>query len=182
MRVDGSGWNAYDTNGDARVVFETITGLWEWEGTLLDVVADGSVAEWTDAERTVTNGQVTLPSPASRAHGGFKYISDVELLNVEAASGTIQGAIQKIPRVMIRFKKSRLPWIGPDRDNLTKMRQRENEPMGSPTALLTGDVKQTIPPSWNSNGRMLMRQRDPLPMTILAVVPDLQTEDRREEE
>ncbi len=178
-RVDGSAFSAYDTGGDARKVFTTISGLWEAEGEVLDVVADGSeVSFLTTTAQTVLNGDITLPTPASRAHLGFKYISDFELLNVEAASGTIQGALQKIPSVVIRFKKSILPLIGPDKNNLSEMRQRENEEMGSPTTLFTGDVRWTIPPSWNSNGRIFMRQVKPFPMTITAVIPQLQTEDR----
>ena len=179
LRVDGSAFSAYDTGGDARKVFTTISGLWEAEGEVLDVVADGSeVAFSTVADQTVLNGDITLPASASRAHLGFKYVSDFELLNIEAASGTIQGALQKISTVVIRFKKSILPLIGPDKDHLSEMKQREDEEMGSPTALLTDDVKWTIPPSWNSNGRIFMRQVKPFPMTITAVIPHIQIEDR----
>ena len=179
LRVDGSAFATYDTSGDARKVFSTISGLWEAEGELLDAVADGSVVAFsTTAAGTVTNGEITLPTPASRAHLGFSYIADVELLNIEVASGTIQGELSKIDSVMLRLKKSRLPLVGPDKDNLQKMKPREEEEMGVPAALLTEDRKVTIPPSWNSNGRMFFRQVDPLPLTIVAVVPNIELEDR----
>jgi hypothetical protein len=53
------------------------------------------------------------------------------------------------------------------------MKQREYELIGQPTQLLTGDKHITLKPAWKSNGRMLMRQPYPLPMTILAVIPDI---------
>ena len=178
LRVDGTAFSTYDTGGEVRATFTTIGGLWEFEGEIVDAVADGSVVAFaTTAAGTVTNGEVTLPSPASQAHIGRKFISDLELLNVEAARGTIQGARTKIPRVIVRFKKSRLPWVGPDKDNLVQMKQRENEKMGAPVALLTDDVPVVLPPRWNSNGRFFMRQRAPMPVTVLAVMPDLLVED-----
>jgi len=54
-----------------------------------------------------------------------------------------------------------------------QMKQRENEVYGQPTALLTGKKKVTLLADWNSNGRLCLRQADPLPMTILGVVPDV---------
>ena len=53
------------------------------------------------------------------------------------------------------------------------MKQREFDVMGAPTALLTGDKKIILKSDWNSNGRLFMRQQDPLPLTILAVVSDV---------
>ena len=53
------------------------------------------------------------------------------------------------------------------------MKQREFEPIGAPTALLTGDKEIRITSSWNKTGRMFLRQKDPLPMTILALIPDM---------
>jgi hypothetical protein len=38
-------------------------------------------------------------------------------------------------------------------------------------ALLTGDTDVTIPAEWNSNGRVAMRNVDPIPFTVLAVIP-----------
>jgi len=32
-------------------------------------------------------------------------------------------------------------------------------------------------PSWNSNGKILLRQKDPMPMNILSIAPDIQVGD-----
>ena len=182
-RVDGSAFSAYDTGGNVRATFTKISGLWEFEGQLADAVADGSVVEFaTTAAGTVTAGDITLPSPASRAHVGRAYISDLEPLNIESARGTIQGALSKFNTVVVRFKKSRLPLIGPSKDDLLPMKPRVDEEMGSPAALFTGDREVTLQPSWNSTGRFFMRMVDPLPWTVTAIVPRIALEDTDEED
>jgi len=68
--------------------------------------------------------------------------------------------------------------IGPDKDRLIEIKQRDaSTPMGAPTPLLTGDIDVTLKPAWNSNGRLLIRQQHPLPMTVLAVIPDIEVGD-----
>ena len=183
-RVDGLAFNAYDTGGNVRATFTNIDGLWEAEGQVLDGVADGSVVAWASvAAQTVTVGRVTLPAPASRAHVGFKYFTDIEPLNIESARGTIQGALSKFSEVVVRFKKSRLPWIGPDKNNLREFKPRlQEEEMGAPAALFTGDREVVLEASWSSTGRFFMRMRDPLPLTITAIVPNIALEDRDEED
>ena len=39
--------------------------------------------------------------------------------------------------------------------------------------LTTGDLSMAVRPTWNTNGRIYVKQPYPLPMTILAVVPDI---------
>ena len=56
------------------------------------------------------------------------------------------------------------------------MKQREFEDYGEPTELLTGDKEIGIMPEWNTNGRLFFRQRDPLPFTLLSVVPHFELE------
>ena len=167
--VDGSAFDAYVEGGCVRKAVASVGGLWHLEGADVAVLADGSVVN----DLTVSNGTVTLPRKASRVHVGLKYTSDVETLNIESPSGTIQGKLKRVVGVTVRFFKSRGLWHGPTFFNMTEMKQREFEDMGDPTNLLTGDKELTTPSEWNKNGRVCFRQRDPLPMTILAVVPEV---------
>jgi len=57
------------------------------------------------------------------------------------------------------------------------MKQREFERIGEPTRLLTGIKKIHLKPSWKSNGSVTLRQKDPLPFTVLSVVPDIEVGD-----
>jgi len=45
-------------------------------------------------------------------------------------------------------------------------KQRTSEPYGSPPELLSEQVEVLMSPSWNEDGQVLVRQDDPLPLTI----------------
>lgn len=170
---DGSAFKAYVRDGNIREAVTDITAIDHLEGEAVAVLADGNSV----TGHTVSAGKITLARKASRVHVGLKMVADVETLDVEAPDGTIQGKKKKLPSVVVRFEKSRGLLVGPDSTRLAEMKQRESETMGTPTALLTGDKKITLKPHWNSNGRLLLRQQNPLPMTILAVVPDIEIGD-----
>lgn len=165
--IDGTGFQAYVSGGTIRTTFSTVLGLSFLEGRAVKVLADGNVI----SNLTVTDGSITLPRSFSRVHVGLSNTADVELLNIEAPQGTIQGYMKKVAKVLVRFYRSRGMFIGPDKDHLVEMKQREFEAMGDPTDLLTGDKSIILENSWNTNGRVFMRQKEPLPMRILAVVP-----------
>ena len=179
------GLPAFKSGGNIRKTFTEVSGLEDFEGVCLGigglgVVANGSPQNQlcaTTSPNCVTDGKITLCNRASRLHVGWRYISDVETLDIETQSGTVQGKIKRIPSVTIRFKKSRLGLVGPDKFHLTTILQRDQEAMGQPTTLLTGDKQVKLEPQWNSHGRIFYRQLDPLPFTILAIIPDLNLED-----
>src|SRR5690606_11412900 len=101
--VDGSAFNDYVSGGKVRKTTMSISGLDHLEGRTLIALADGNVV----SNLTVEDGAVTLPFEASRVHIGLKYVADIETLNIEAPSGTIQGRMKKISDVTVRFEKSR---------------------------------------------------------------------------
>jgi hypothetical protein len=172
--VDGSAFKAYVSAGKVRKAVLTVAGANHLEGEAVVILADGNVV----TGKSVSAGAVTLDRKASRVHLGKKYISDLETLDIEAPEGTtIQGKQKKISSVTVRFEKSRGLLVGANTSQLVEMKQRESEAMGEPTVLLTGDKKITLKPKWNSNGRLFLRQNNPLPMTILAVIPDIEVGD-----
>jgi hypothetical protein len=76
--------------------------------------------------------------------------------------------------VLLRVKATRGLAVGSDAAQLTEIKERAEENYGAPTLLRTGDERVLIDPSWNSNGRVFVRQAWPLPATIVAVVPRLE--------
>ena len=174
--VDSSAYNAYFEGGEARLTTDTFTGLWHLEGQEVVALADGNFF----GDLTVAGGSVTLPTPsrASRAHIGLRFVSDVETLDLAVAgtAQTIQGDMKHIPSVFVMMERSRGLLIGPASDNLTELLQRQFERLGEPTRLLTGGEKIPIPPEWNSHGRLLFRQKYPLPFTLLSVAPKIELE------
>jgi hypothetical protein len=180
MATDGSAWNAYKSGGNVRVAVLTISGLDHLEGETLVANLDGNVSRGL----VVSGGAITFPNNRaySRAHIGLPYVTDIETLDIEpkAATTTLQGTNKKIANVTIKFNDSRGAIVGPvtgrlklGSTGLVEMKQREFERLGEPTRLLTGQKTITLKPTWNSNGKILVRQKDPMPLNIVAIIPEV---------
>ncbi len=64
--------------------------------------------------------------------------------------------------------------VGPNSSNLVPINAAEFT-QGSLTlvnGLYSGDVEKLLLSEWNSKGRVFLRQSEPKPMTLLAVIPD----------
>ena len=174
--IDGSAFNDYVSGGTARKVVSSISGLDHLEGENVVALSDGNVI----SSLTVASGAVTLPRGASRIHIGLKFIADVQTLDLVDPGNTrsnTQGLPRKIPKVTLRFERSRGVFVGPTTALLTEMKQREFEAYGDPTALLTGDKAIDLQSDWNTDGTVFVRQKNPLPMTLLAIIPEMETGD-----
>jgi hypothetical protein len=148
---------------------DEISGLDHLEGETVAILADGNV----EAQQTVASGAVTISNPATKIHIGLPIQADLETLNLELGQPTSQGRTKSISTVTLRVESSRGGKVGFDSDNLTEFKQRAYEAYGDPTALKTGDIRVTVPATWASSGSLFYRQDDPLPMTLLAVIPEV---------
>lgn len=173
--VDATAFNLYISGGEARILASKFIGLDFLEGEEVVALGDGSVIR----DLVVTNGTITLDAQVATLHIGKPYISDVQTLNIQQGQGSIQGRMKKISKIVVRLQDSRGLLVGPSNDpkKLTEMKFRQFENYGQPTQLITGDKEIIEYPSWNLNGQIYLRQKDPLPMTILAVMPDLILDD-----
>ena len=168
--IDGTGYTAYVSGGEVRKTITTVTGLDHLEGETLAILADGSV----HAPQTVSGGSITLQRAASEIHAGFGYISDIETLDLSSqVGGAGQAKQKKISALTLKVELSRGFWAGNSEDTLTEYKQRTDEDYGVPTRMTTGIERIVLDPAWKSNGRLLVRQTDPLPLTILAVIPSV---------
>ena len=148
---------------------DEISGLTHLEGKTVAILADGNV----EAQQTVASGAITISNPASKIHIGLPIQADVQTLNLELGQPTQQGKKKSISEVTLRVEESRGGKIGYDSDHLTEFKQRAYEPYGTATSLKTGDISVTMPSTWASEGSIFFRQDDPLPMTLLAVIPEV---------
>jgi hypothetical protein len=171
--IDGSDFAVYKEGGYIREAVDTVTGLEHLEGEEVVCLCDGNVI----TGETVSSATIEFDRKFSRIHIGLPNIADIETLNIEHGQGTIQGMDKKVSNVTIRLHKTRGLLIGPDEENLVELRQREDETYGSPIDLFTGDRQVYLHPSWGSNGRIFIRQKNPLPLTVLAVIPELEVSD-----
>ncbi len=176
--IDGSAYNAYVEGGVCRKAVLSVSGLFHLAGHAVQALCDGNVVKSLTVD---SEGTLTFTRRFSRIHVGLPYTADIELLDLEKVSqtgGTVQGRKIKIPYVTLRFDRTVGGWVGPNSTDLVEIKTREFELMGQPDTLYTGDYRQTLMPHWDSKGRLLIRQKDPLPMTLLMAVPDIEVGDQ----
>jgi len=155
----------------------TFSGLEHLEGETLSILADGA----THPDDTVVDGSITLDRSASKVHIGYSYNSDIFTLRPEAGSqdGVSQGKTKRIHRVTLRLNNSLGGELGEDEDSLNLLVFRTTtDPMDTVPPLFTGDVTMEWDAEYNTEARMFIRQSQPLPFTLLAIMPQLRTYDR----
>ena len=154
-------------NGAAATI---ISGLDHLEGESVAVLADGNVIPGM----VVADGAITLPNAAAKVHVGMPYSATLESLplgGVTAQSGA--GRRLKISKVQLRVENARGIFAGPSTGELTEWKQRAAEVYGDPTALQTGTVEMTVLPSWSYDTTLVVRQTDPLPVTVLGMTAEV---------
>ena len=147
----------------------TISSLNHLEGETISILADGA----THADKTVSDGKITLDRSASKVHIGYGYTSTVETLRMEAGAddGVAQGKIKRIHGVTARFFKTVGAELGPDTDNLDRLPFRDSSMnMDEAVPLFTGDKEIYFPSGYETDARVVVRQSQPLPMTVLAIM------------
>lgn len=148
----------------------TLGGLWHLEGRELAVLADGSV----QPKATVLDGTITLPRASGTVLAGLPFVCDLETLNLEAGQPTLQGRQKVVNEVVLRVQATRGLSAGPTVGRLVDIKERTSEQPGFPTALTTGDERVLVDPDWSTAGRVFVRQSNPLPATLLAIIPRLE--------
>ncbi len=161
-------WPAPEGSWSLTPKFTVIGGLWHLEGEEVQVLADGSVVEGL----VVTNGEITLPEEASLVSVGLGYTSQLQTLDLEVGDQTMQGKFKRLAGLAIKVHHGRGWKYGPTWDNLKEVKQ-SGPTAGRPQPLISGNTYQLMPASWNVEGRICIQQDYPLPLSILAVVPEV---------
>lgn len=168
----------------------TVTGLWHLIGFTVTGTADGAVI----SPQVVTDdGTITLPAPASLITIGLPFTPQFQSLYLDGGSPTIQGQRKKVAAVTIRLDASGVdgivggsnqpdgaaqnpPVIDMTWTGMTAFELRPDEglpPYGGTVApLYTGDVRQPIMGGFDRPGQVALQQNMPLPMNVLAIVPE----------
>lgn len=154
----------------------TFTGLDHLEGETVSILADGAVRP----NSTIASGTFTLDTAASVVIAGLPYTSILEPMDLETKEndGTSQGKRKKIHSAVIRFYKTLGAKIGSSAGNLDIVPFRTpSDPMGSAPPLFTGDKAVPFPGGWDRHGYIRITQEQPLPLTVLAIIPQVSTND-----
>ena len=149
----------------------TLTGLSHLEGQAVAILADGAVMP----QQVVSGGAITLPSAASTVQVGLPITADL----ITAPASTPQDAtlgqsrVKNLNRAWVRVYNSGLFSVGPNASKLTPIKSRHFEAPGSPPALMTDEIPLFILPNFNPSGQIMIRQSDPLPLTVVDVTVEV---------
>lgn len=152
---------------------ETLTGLDHLAGEEVTVLADGLVLNQIEVS---SEGEIALPKASFIVHAGLPYMSLISPMALEGGSsrGTAQTKIKRILEVAVRFHNTLGGKIGSDRDNLEPvMFLTSSAALGKALDLWTGDKRVKFPKGWGEEGTLCIVQDQPLPMTVLLIVPEV---------
>jgi len=161
-----------------NVAVDAVSGMEHLEGESVVGLVDGNVVN----DLTVLGGKVQLPIAGKVIHLGLPIEAMMETLPLDLGQvqglGTVQGRMKSINQVTLRVEKTRGIWTGQRDDvrggrHLVEYKQRQGEAWNEAIKLYTGDIRISCPWDWTSHGSVVVKQFDPLPMTILSVMPDV---------
>lgn len=168
---------AYVSGGKVRKYISVISGLGHLEGETLDILADGAV----QPSETVTGGEITLSAAATTVHIGYGYKSRGKMLrlNAGAADGTAIGKTQRTHRIGIMLHRSLGLKIGTNFDELTRLTFRKtSDKLSRAPELFTGILSEELEADYDFENQFCWEQDQPLPSMILALMPQMHTQDR----
>ncbi len=154
----------------------SLSGLYHLEGQSVSVLANGA----THSAQTATSGGISLNFASTSAAVGLGYTSEMQTLRIEAGSsdGTSQGKPKRIHDVTIRLHETVGAEVGTDENNADRIFFRDSSmDMNSAVPLFTGDKDIEFPGGFEEGDRIYVRQTQPLPITILALYPRMNTYD-----
>ncbi|MCH9050626.1 MAG: hypothetical protein IIA72_06040 [Proteobacteria bacterium] len=153
----------------------TLTGLDHLEGETVAVLADGAV----HPDRTVSAGAITLGAAVTKAQAGLAYRSKVQTMRFDAGAvdGTSQGKKSRIHEVTVRLWNTLGAKLGFDDDVDTIVFRGASDPMDSAPPLFTGDKKIKFNKGYSTSPRVTVIQDQPLPLTVLSIMPRMVTFD-----
>lgn len=155
-----------------------ISGLTHLEGETVSIWADGAV----QANKTVTSGQIALDAPASVVQVGLPYRHFAKLLKLPfgAPAGTGVGKIKRLHGVTAVLLNTHQINIGPDMLRLVPVDFRAvDDAMDTAVPLFTGERFAEIEGDWERDARLVVQGSEPAPFTLLALAPEMQTNDLR---
>ncbi|MDU1747005.1 MAG: hypothetical protein E6818_16485 [Klebsiella aerogenes] len=147
---------------------QTFSGLEHLEGQTVNILSDASV----EPQKVVTGGAVTLEKPGGVVHIGLPINAQFETLDINInGQETLLDKKQLISTVTLVVNASRGIWASTPGGQWYEYPQREFEFYDDPVEDATGKVEVKLDSNWDKNGRIKIRQTDPLPLSVLAVIP-----------
>lgn len=176
LGVDTSSYGTYISGGYVRKKVSTISGLSHLEGQTVSVFGDGAPLD----DASVSGGSITLSNKAAVVTVGLDYNSDAQQLRLEAGAqnGTSIGKTRRTHRVGLLVERTAGISIGQSFDSLDEVIFRNtNEVAGQAVPLFSGITTQPVEFDYDTENRIAIRANSGLPATILAIMPQMDTQD-----
>lgn len=149
------------------VAISTVTGLDYLEGETVAVLADGISV----GPKVVSGGQITLTVPASNIIVGLPFTTIIKTLPPDAGAenGTALGRKMRVSNPTLYFHETGAGVrYGPDEDDLLAV------PDLVAASLSTLKVPVSMPGGYDSDGQIVIKMEDPLPMTLSCISYDVE--------
>jgi len=176
------------TMGAGITGVNTLTGLTPLNGYNVSVVinrllvSDGTVLASPNNPAyptcTVSGGQVTVPGAEMGVTFavGIPITTDIQTLDIDAVGTTVKERGMQVGGVISWIEETGSFFAGPvvpAGNTITSLEQyTPTNDQGYPVVgTVTGVAEVTLQSTYNNTGRVLIRQVDPLPLTILSIAP-----------
>ena len=150
----------------------SISGLDHLEGETVAVVSNGAA----QADEIVASGAITSDYAMTKGTAGLRYTSTLKTMRVEGgfATGTAQGKSKRIHEVTCRLFRTLGAKVGTSASTVDIIPFRSSaDAMDEPPAMFTGDKQIEFDGDYDSDGFITVVQDQALPMTLLALYPEL---------
>lgn len=162
---------------------KTIKGLYHLEREKITAYGDGFVKanelnpEYTEV--TVRDGEIELDTPSAVFSIGKAIVSDIEPLEIDTGAEYDSTEDEKFnPNyVVMRVRNTGAVYVGYKKplesegvlEGLSEVKIRKYENYDEPVHLRTGILELNIEATFTEEGRVFIRQIDPLPLRILSI-------------
>lgn len=156
-------------------VVSAVSGLDYIEGQTVDVLADGNV----EAQKTVTNGSITLDNSSSRVIVGLPYSAELHTLPFVSPKAVIEEKRKRVVSVALNLHKARGLFVaaGSSPTTFYEMKERTTEGDGVPIGWQTGIHPITVTSDWSADCVVAIKKQLPLHATVLGLISTLEVGD-----
>lgn len=140
------------------------------EGESVAILADGEVM----AAREVVGGEIELDAPSVVVHIGIFTRALAETLDITVlGQNSVRMKNKLIPRVGLLVSESRNIKAGMSESMLGEYPARDVSDAYNLPAAISDLAEVQISATWEDKGRFVVVQDQPLPLTLLGVIPDI---------
>jgi hypothetical protein len=159
----------------------TFTGAQHLAGATVTGLADGvAIVPFS----MPVSGNFTLSTPASKVTVGLAFLPQVGTLPLDLGEPTVQSKRKKITGLTARVNETLGLWCGRNLNTQVAMKDLVVGNVGTMsnqivTDLVSSDARTIVDPQWDAFGAYFITQPNPMPATILALIPEIEVGDSK---